>query len=43
MSASQTSAIVGALNGLATLLQNILKELSNNNTEAMRQAAAGAK
>ena len=43
MSASQTSAIVGALNGLATLLQNILKELSNNNKEAMRQAAAGAK
>ena len=43
MSSSQTAAIVGALNGLATLLQNILKELSNNNTEAMRQAAAGAK
>ena len=43
MSTNQTTAIVGALNNLATLLQNILKELSNNNTEAMRQAAAGAK
>ena len=43
MSTVQTASIVTALNGLATLLQNILKELSNNNTEAMRQAAAGAK
>ena len=43
MSTVQTASIVTALNNLATLLQNILKELSNNNTEAMRQAAAGAK
>ena len=43
MSSVQTASIVTALNGLATLLQSILKELSNNNTEAMRQAAAGAK
>ena len=43
MSSVQTASIVTALNNLATLLQNILKELSNNNTEVMRQAAAGAK
>lgn len=43
MSTVQTASIITALNNLATLLQNILKELSNNNTEAMRQAAAGAK